>query len=362
MITTQFTRRLVAIAASSLLACAVAVTAAAQTSTNNSGIEGRIVDDSGATLPGVTVTISSPALQSQPETIVGQRRPLPLHHAARRRLHRQVPAARLQDRRAGQRAAVGQLRRHHRREDGARRDRGDDHGDRPVAGRRHPHGGAGVDHQERSLGAAALVAQLRGHGQARPRHPRQRHSRRRRQQDRRRPRLAHQLRIEPGRQHADVRRRQHRRRRRLLRRGRDRGDGRPRRRQRSRDRHAGHGLPDDREIGRQPVPRHGVRRVPDAQACRATTSPTSCGRRGSPPAIRWTTTSTSTRRSAAASFATGCGSSPASATRNTSTSRSALPAIRDPTACTGPATSLPGRSRTASRRGGSPPGSSSSSR
>ena len=72
MMTTQFTRRLVAIAASSLLACAVAVPAAAQTTTTNSGIEGRVVDETGATLPGVTVTISSPALQAQRETMVGQ--------------------------------------------------------------------------------------------------------------------------------------------------------------------------------------------------------------------------------------------------------------------------------------------------
>ncbi|MGE0359806.1 MAG: TonB-dependent receptor [Vicinamibacterales bacterium] len=66
--TTQFTRRLIALAASSLLVWVAAVPAAAQTTTTNSGIEGRVVDDTNATLPGVTVTISSPALQSQPET------------------------------------------------------------------------------------------------------------------------------------------------------------------------------------------------------------------------------------------------------------------------------------------------------
>jgi hypothetical protein len=66
--TTQFTRRLVAITASGLLVCVLAVPAAAQTTTTNSGIQGTILDQTGTALPGVTVTISSPALQSQPET------------------------------------------------------------------------------------------------------------------------------------------------------------------------------------------------------------------------------------------------------------------------------------------------------
>ena len=38
--------------------------AAAQSAANTSGIEGKVTDESGAVLPGVTVTISSPALQS----------------------------------------------------------------------------------------------------------------------------------------------------------------------------------------------------------------------------------------------------------------------------------------------------------
>ena len=36
----------------------------AQSATNTSAIEGRVVDESGAALPGVTVTIASPALQT----------------------------------------------------------------------------------------------------------------------------------------------------------------------------------------------------------------------------------------------------------------------------------------------------------
>ena len=36
----------------------------AQSATNTSGIEGKVTDESGGVLPGVTVTISSPALQA----------------------------------------------------------------------------------------------------------------------------------------------------------------------------------------------------------------------------------------------------------------------------------------------------------
>jgi hypothetical protein len=44
--------------------------AAAQSSTLSSGIEGRVTDDSGGALPGVSVTIKSPALQApQLETL-----------------------------------------------------------------------------------------------------------------------------------------------------------------------------------------------------------------------------------------------------------------------------------------------------
>src|SRR5690349_11433976 len=38
--------------------------ATAQTATNSSGLEGKVSDESGAVLPGVTVTISSPSLQA----------------------------------------------------------------------------------------------------------------------------------------------------------------------------------------------------------------------------------------------------------------------------------------------------------
>ena len=72
MMTTQFTRRLIAIAASGLLVGVLAAPAAAQTTTTNSGIEGKVADPTGIPLPGVTVTISSPALQAQPETFSGE--------------------------------------------------------------------------------------------------------------------------------------------------------------------------------------------------------------------------------------------------------------------------------------------------
>src|SRR5262245_44036745 len=48
-----------------IVALLVGVTsAAAQTSTLSSGIEGRVTDESGAAMPGVSVTIKSPALQT----------------------------------------------------------------------------------------------------------------------------------------------------------------------------------------------------------------------------------------------------------------------------------------------------------
>src|SRR5262245_58316356 len=47
--------------------------AGAQSATNTSGIEGRVTDESGAVLPGVSVTISSPALQApQLETLTDE--------------------------------------------------------------------------------------------------------------------------------------------------------------------------------------------------------------------------------------------------------------------------------------------------
>ena len=54
-----------------ILALLVGVTtAAAQSSTLSSGIEGRVTDETGGALPGVTVTLKSPALQApQLETV-----------------------------------------------------------------------------------------------------------------------------------------------------------------------------------------------------------------------------------------------------------------------------------------------------
>ena len=63
--------RLLSTVAAVLFALLVTVTTAgAQSSTLTSGIEGRVTDDSGGALPGVAVTIKSPALQTpQLETV-----------------------------------------------------------------------------------------------------------------------------------------------------------------------------------------------------------------------------------------------------------------------------------------------------
>lgn len=61
----QQRRRLAVVVGAFLLAATASPrVAAAQAATQSAGIEGRVVDDSGAILPGVTVTIQSPALQA----------------------------------------------------------------------------------------------------------------------------------------------------------------------------------------------------------------------------------------------------------------------------------------------------------
>ena len=62
--TSQIERLVRAAACGFLVLASQAAPAVAQTATNTAGIEGRVTDESGAVMPGVLVTISSPALQA----------------------------------------------------------------------------------------------------------------------------------------------------------------------------------------------------------------------------------------------------------------------------------------------------------
>jgi hypothetical protein len=71
---TRLIRELAPLVAWSLLTClGGAAPAFGQSATNTSGIEGRVTDESSGVLPGVTVTISSPALQDpQMDTVTDE--------------------------------------------------------------------------------------------------------------------------------------------------------------------------------------------------------------------------------------------------------------------------------------------------
>src|SRR5690348_17061659 len=60
----------VAVAFLFLVTAGIVPTAAGQSSTNSARIEGRVTDESGAVLPGVTVTITSRSLQAPQLTTV----------------------------------------------------------------------------------------------------------------------------------------------------------------------------------------------------------------------------------------------------------------------------------------------------
>ena len=316
----QQRRRVVVVLAAVALATAVSPRpAAAQTSTNNAGIEGRVTDDSGAVLPGVTVTIQSPALQSAQleavtddagryrfTTLPGGEYTVTFSLTGFRTMVRQE--LKLD---AGFVATVDVRWRSAQLEEIA-------HRRRRIPARRRAHDDRGHQHQEGADGDDSDVARLRRRRQARARRSPLGPSRRRRQPDRRPARQPGELRLQRRRPDADARRRQHRRHRRLLRLRRHRGDDRAARRQRRRDPDLGHGVPDHHQVGRQRVPRRRARRLAGTEAPGQQHRRRAAAARASPTATRWSTTTTSTGRWVAASSATGCGSSAAAAARSTS--------------------------------------------
>ena len=160
-----------------ILAMLVGVTsAAAQSSTLSSGIEGRVTDETGGALPGVSVTIKqSRRCRSRSSKTVSD-------EAGRYRFARlpggtyvvNFQLAGFKTRDAGRAATRRQLRRHHRRETRHRPARRDRHRHRRLAGRGRAQHDRRLQHQGRDHRAAADLAQLRGHRQAGARHPRRR--------------------------------------------------------------------------------------------------------------------------------------------------------------------------------------------
>ena len=118
-----------------VLACLVALPSLAHA---QSAIAGIVRDTSGAVLPGVTVEAASPALIEKTRAVTtdgeGRYNIVDLRPGC---LHRHVLAARVQHRQARRRRTAQQLHGHDQRRPEGRRARGDDHGLRPVAGRRH---------------------------------------------------------------------------------------------------------------------------------------------------------------------------------------------------------------------------------
>ena len=116
-----------------LAACLVPVAAQAQ----EASIIGQVTDDTGAVLPGVTVTATSPALQvKQVVDVTNERGEYRLTPAAARHLHRRVPARRISRpcRRADLRITAGFTAKSGRRAQGEHA-RGDDHRFRRGAAR-----------------------------------------------------------------------------------------------------------------------------------------------------------------------------------------------------------------------------------
>ena len=74
-------------------------------------INGTVTDNTGAVLPGVTVTATSPALIQPQVQVTGARRAIPLHRAAAGRLRGGLRAHRLPDRQARRTSASSSTRR-----------------------------------------------------------------------------------------------------------------------------------------------------------------------------------------------------------------------------------------------------------
>ena len=276
----QQRRRVVVVLAAVAFAVATPLRpAAAQTSTNNAGIEGRVADESGGALPGVAVTHRERRAAGARKWRRSPTRPAatasPPCPAANTPSPSRSPASAPMVRQglklgSGFVATVDM-------QAGARPGRRDADRRRRIAARRRPHHDRGHEHQERADGDDSDVARLRRRRQARARRPPLGPAGRRRQPDRRPARQSRELRIERRRPDADARRHQHRRHRRLLRLRRHRGNDRAARRQRRRDPDLGHGVPDHHQVGWQRLPRRRPGRLAGENSSRATTSTTSCG-------------------------------------------------------------------------------------
>ena len=225
-------------------------------------INGKVTDASDAVMPGVTVTLTSPSADGRAHGGHRCRRHLSLHRGHARRLRGRVRAGRILD--GPQRRHPRQPRLHRHGERGAegRVAAGIGHGDRPVAGGRHL---GDVDRQhlrrQAAVGAADLARLLLAAGAVaggaddahRRRRQHQRHAAglRRLRHDRPGPRdlRGHQ------------RHREHRRVRQLPRRRRHGGSADEHRRALGRGVDAGRADAVHQQVGRQPVPRHVLRRL-----------------------------------------------------------------------------------------------------
>ena len=141
-------------------AAATALPAAAQSTAINGSIEGVITDESGAVLPGVTVTVANLDTGDTPRGDYQRERPLPRAAAAARQVPRLRRADRLQEVRADRHQHLGRPDRGDRREDGRRRAVRDDFGHRRcAAGRLEPHRGRPHPDRGRDQDPAAHLAQ-----------------------------------------------------------------------------------------------------------------------------------------------------------------------------------------------------------
>ncbi len=311
-------------------AALVLLTATATMAQTTGSINGTVVDNTGAVLPGVTVTATSPALMGVQTADYERNRQLPVpvrssgclpaHLRALRILQRQARGHRGQPRihRDGQRAAASGVA------------AGNRHRLRRVAGgRRLEH----HEHVQPHAGHAAVAAQrarhLVGDGAVAGR-PRLAH-RRRRVAGRHADRLRGVRLLRSG-AHPDRRRqhhRRHRQRRLLLRLRLVRRAAARKRRQRRAGGDAGRAAERGHQIGRQPDSRHALQRLPErAPAGHEHRRP--AGRRSASARARGrSTTTTSTATSAARSSATSCGTTSRCAAR-TARSRSRASRSRTP--------------------------------
>ena len=290
-------------------------------------INGTVTDNTGAVLPGVTVTATSPALD--PAAGAGDRRgwSVPVHRAAARPLRHRLRARRLPEREARRRPRRHQPDADRRPAAERRHPAGDGDRHRRVTGRRHLDDAGGHElHEGTAHRDPERARHLGGHG-AGARHPDD-ELRRRRLAHRHADRLPH-LRLrrpEPDQARGHRHHRGHRRQRRLLRLRQLRGVPGRRRRQRRRQlrrrhQHEHHGEVGRRPLHRQLVQRLGRRRHHQRQRAGQRSRSANQTRRGrlllqharSPAATRSTASTTSTPTSAARCGSRRRGSSTATA-------------------------------------------------